>query len=160
MKYYTIETDKKNPLPDIRDIYSEINVNYFTLEKEHKLKDYYAFKMQTMEETLVPDIITSPFFMVKEEIFKAIMIYMSEIKVKYISFVDDNRGLYMTYIAPVLEIIRHDDLDAQNILDKVLFYVSYSYHRRVVVRLDLMESILRRHVIGINVQEFFVSGGK
>lgn len=158
MKYYIIETNKKNPLPDIRSIYSEINVKYLSPRYEYKLQDYYVFEMKTAEETLMPDIFTDPFFMVKREIYKVVMMYVPEMKVKYISFVDYERGMYETYVAPVLDVIEQKKLGQIDISEKVLFCISDIFSRYIVMRLDLLESILRRDILGLKVREFLNAG--
>lgn len=159
MKYYMIETNKSNPLPDIRSIYSEINVKYFSPQYEYKLQDYYVFEMKTTEETLIPDIFTEPFLMVKREIYRVVMMYVPEVKVKYISFVDYEKGVYETYVAPVLEVIEQKMLRQIDISEKVLFCVSDIFNKYTVMRLDLMESILRRDILGLKIQEFLCAGG-
>ncbi|MCM1425636.1 MAG: hypothetical protein NC118_03445 [Eubacterium sp.] len=154
MKYYIIETDKKNPLPDISGIFSQIPIRYLTLEYEHKLEDYYVLEMKTGDETLLPDIFTSPFLMVKRDIFKVIMMYMPEIKIKYMSLVDSEKKQCETYVVPILDIVEGKTIEETDFSKKMLFYVSGVSERFVVARLDLLESILRRNAIGLKIQEF------
>lgn len=158
VKHYILENDKKNPLPDLQEIYSKIHVKYLSPEYEHMLQENYVFGMKTTEETLIPEILTSPFLMVKRELFQVIMMYMPDVKVKYISFIDYEREIYETYIVPVLEVIEYEMLPKTDISEKVLFYVSSYNDRYAVARLDLSESILRRNSIGLKVKEFIASG--
>lgn len=154
MKYYIIETDKKNPLPDIRGISSKIPIRYLTPEYYHKLEDYYIFDMKTGDETLLPDIFTFPFLMVKKELFKVIMMYMPEIETKYMSFIDSEKKQYETYIIPILEVVERKTLEETDFSERILFYVSDVSERHVVARLDILESFLRRNAIGLKISEF------
>ena len=154
MKYYVIETDKKNPLPDISGIFSQIPIRYLTPEYEHKLEDYYVFEMKTGDETLLPDIFTAPFFMVKRKLFKVIMMYMPEIKIKYMSLVDSVKEECETYVVPILDVVEGKTIEETDFSEKMLFYVSGGSERYVVARLDLLESLLRRNAIGLKIQEF------
>lgn len=158
MKFYIIETDQRNPLPDIRKMYSEIPVKYLVPEFAYKLQDDYVFEIITEDETLLPDIFTVPFFMVKRDLFRVIMMYIPEIKAKYISLVDVKRERYETYVMPVLEMIDRRKLEEIDASDKLLFYVTDFYERYVVIRLDMLESFLRRDAMGVKAREFSING--
>lgn len=160
MKYYIIETDKKNPLPDISGIFSKIPIRYLTSEYEHKLEDYYVFEMKTGDETLLPDIFTTPFLMVKSKLFKTILMYMPEIKIKYMSLVDSEKEECETYVIPILDVVERKTIEEPEISERVLFYVSGAYERYVVARLDLLESLLRRNLIGLKIHEFLEIGSR
>lgn len=167
MKYYRIETDKSDPLPDIRDIYTKIYPRYLTPELFHRLEDFYAADMKADPELSIPEIFTAPFLMVTREMYEVITAYEPELSVKYINFIENKRGIYLPYLIPLLHVAAvrtgKEEINAQTGVQKVIlrqdrpkqaiFAIDDGICRKTVVRLDLLESILRRGMIRLKAQE-------
>lgn len=160
MKYYIVETDKRNPLPEFKGIYSNVYSRFFGTTKFKEDKEGFIYEMTTREETFIPDVITSPFCMVSKEIFRLIMLYIPDIEGEYISFVESGKRKSITYVVPILEEIREKELNETDISEKVLFYVIGLSSRYLIVRMDLLESILRRKILGLKVKEFLKYSGE
>ena len=169
MKYFLISKDKNfTTAPDIINWYKDIT---FRNEKNlHKLKNRTVFNIKPEKNIIWTDIISIPNFFVSQKIKDIIEKYDKKIKFKQVILLDKENANAEVYYLPLLDFIEclsNESIVARNtikkcilkkdaIKDKVIFRIGDVNKRYIVVRLDLIESILRRDTRGIKLEEIEV----
>lgn len=167
MKYFLIETDDKNKTPYGINKNRGIDVRLISREKFSTLPLWNVVEMNFPEEGVFPDIICSPFLLLSEDCVKAVMMYQTDILYKGIKLWDSNSGVNATCFLTILDELecmsdktRYNSvgnrivrlvLDRGKIGDNAVFKVKGVSGHGIVGRLDFVESILRRDVIGIKL---------
>lgn len=171
MKYFLIEKDKEfYSSPQFKSWHQDIN---FLQEKEYyKLPKRKTFYINDSEFLVWTDIIDSPVFLVSEKIKDVIHLYNKKIKTKQMILIEQKNIEMQVYYLPFLEwvdclseesdkrlnvdITKKLILDKYKIQDKAIFKVDNNGKRYTIGRLDFVESILKRDVVGINLTELKV----
>lgn len=125
--------------------------------------------MQIPMETFFPDLLTSPLLLTSRIFAEVINIYSPETLFRIIYLLDYESGVYATYHMPFLEEVdclsdrtmkSHGGtdliriiLEENKIAAKSVFRIAGYTHPYVIGRLDFVESILRRNVEGITLEE-------
>ncbi len=115
------------------------------------------------------DIVTIPFFMVSEKIHNLIKIFEPNMQYKEIILLDKKNGRAEVYYLPILEevnclgkntkfnldysVIEKPILCKEKVGDKSIFRLPEGPSGCCVVRMDLLESILRRDAYGFKIVE-------
>ncbi|MCL2611351.1 MAG: hypothetical protein FWE02_06715 [Defluviitaleaceae bacterium] len=145
MRYFIIE---KDPIyitsPVITGWRNQFN-------KVEEIKDRSVFHIKSNKETVFTDIISSPFLLFSDEVFKIIRQYERTIKSKIIALVDLENSTNAIYHLPInIEIIEN----TKDIKDKAIFYVENEEKTKIIINLDLAESILRRNLKGFEFKQW------
>ena len=102
--------------------------------------------------TVFTDIITHPCFMVSKEVKKVIQLYEPECQFDKLILFDEKRKQNKLYFAPRL-MARELPLRISHELPTLLKVIS-GERVQVIARLDFVESLLRRKVVGIGLKEW------
>ena len=170
MKYFLLETDTKNNLvPRIKNWYSKIDRRYINKEVSYKLPDWMLLDIESNRNTIFPDVISFPFFMFSEKFKNVIELYDSKMEYKKLVLFDKENVLYQLYFLPILDEIdcmvkKIDNSKSESMIDngvllrdkvsdEVFFRIKNKYKFYVVVRLDVVESLIRRNPIGLKLKE-------
>lgn len=174
MKYF-ITQDRKDMtcFPCIRNWYNNIDVEAIQNGNYEKLNRFTTFFVTAEEPILFPDIINYPFLMVSEELFKVIKHFEPNLKMSRIVLIDPKDSQMATYYLPWLmcvdEIIEEYFLKRNsqqsflmerknNIETKTVFAVKNKRDNKkyTVFRIDLLETLLRRDYIGMDIKEVMI----
>nr|WP_317358991.1 DUF1629 domain-containing protein [uncultured Tyzzerella sp.] len=169
MKYFLISKDKNfTTAPDIINWYEDISlINEKNLVK---IKNREVFNIKPNKNRVWTDVISIPNFFVSKKVKDIIEKYDKKIKFKQVILLDKENVDAEVYYLPLLDFIeclsnesvvirntiKKGVLKKEAIKDKVIFRIGDVNKRYIVVRLDLIESILRRDTRGIRLEEIEV----
>ncbi len=173
MKYFQILADDNNVQPRLKDWYEVVGPGMRPIAEVHgKLRKRNSFRVVLSEEAEFMDILTYPEFMVCREFAYVIQMYNSAIKMKSIVLFDDEHFRAMSYQMPDLPLISCLSAESElsrdrsqvitGILDKdkltrdPIFRVENLNGRCIVANMEFVESVYRRHVMGMRIREFMV----
>lgn len=174
MKYFIIEQKEKLPnVPVIQNWYKKINVEAITKAECWKIPKRTALDVMPDKYITFYDVLSFPFFMVSETVCDIIKSFEPNLIVKDIVLFDSRYRTAEKYCLPILdEMIDLSDenllcihnkkysdvmLDLNGMSDKYIFQVTSYDKKYVIMRLELVETILRRDVKGIMLHEIKVN---
>lgn len=116
------------------------------------------------EDIVFPSIINYPHFMVTEEIFRIFKVFEPNLENSRIVLIERKQGRSETYFLPWLQNLEYSiDKESKKMLfakkcdnhRKLVFSASHEKSRiqNTVIRLELLESLLRRSFVGIKAEE-------
>lgn len=172
MKFFWIETDTGNHIPYGINVNRAVDLRYANRENAYKIPNCCVVDMKTPREVFFPDILTEPFLMVSKETADVIEMYTPQTIFKTIYLLEAESEIHATYFMPfveeveclseqtkrsrggteLLEIVLRKDAVAE----KPIFRIAGFTHTYLIVRLDAIESMLRRGVRGIRLQELTI----
>lgn len=170
MKYFFISLDKLyTDAPAIENWSDIIDIRNIEMEKSHILSDRISLPIRSNLHTTFTDIISFPFLLVTEEFQKMIKLYEPLTPFKEVILLDGKNKLSELYYMPILEridcltadsvynldksVIKRGVIDPAKTKDKAIFWLDGVNGTYTVVRLDLIESVLRRAGRGIALKE-------
>lgn len=176
MKYFLIEKNSiiKN-VPEVINWYKRFNKKALD-DKEYE-KIPYRTTLQIKENNNVKfiDIILNPFFMVSEELKNLLAIFEPNLKYKVIFLIDSENKKMGQYFIPLLDkidclsessefnldktIIKKGIIDEKKLKDKAIFMIDNMKSQQIVMRMDLVEAILRRDFLGMRIKELYKEEG-
>ncbi len=172
MQHFLVEAEIRNPLPEIINWYDKINPGYIDEMNAHKIKEWTLLEVNMNQDTIFPDILCDPFFLVSKDIAKIVNKYEPGIKMIGVNIFSEKYRIFLPYFLPILPVINclsvqsefvNEDIDISRgvIIEKEtfgrsLFQLAGIEAQRIVIRLDLLESILRREPVSIRLQEIEV----
>jgi len=176
MKYFLLQTDSRlNTAPEILDWFQRIDRRNIRMGKSYRIENRQLFFIKSNPNTLFPDVLSFPFFMVSEKIMRVIKLYEPKTIFKEIVLLDQKYARSCIYYIPVLEyldclssastltrdrsIILDAIIDLNKVGDQSVFYVAGVGKLYIVARLDIMESILRRGAKWIELREVSLEKG-
>ena len=168
MKYFLIEADDRIPQPQFLDIHQILSPKMLTAKNSKSLPQVTTLKISHPKGLEFMDIISKPMFLISEPFMELVHTYDSNIQIKHMVLFDGINQRLSLYGLPILEEL--ECLDQSTVFDKgrILKYeiilkstfLNYSIFKitglskpHIVANLDLMESILRREVLGIKITE-------
>ncbi|WP_250277183.1 hypothetical protein [[Clostridium] colinum] len=170
MKYFIIEKDKKfYSSPQFKSWHQDIN--FLPESRHYSLEKRKAFFIKDSEFLFWTDIISSPVFLISEKVKEVVKLYDNKLKMKQIILIEPKIAEMGVYYLPIFEEIYclagKDDIDSKEIAEKIIlkrekikdkpiFKIGGFNKRYIVARMDLVESILKREVKGINLIEMKV----
>lgn len=146
MEWYLLQPDSQLPLVSIYPQDSSLIEIIFRKEKE-KIPEQSVFQVKEVPVYGVPDILFSPLLMVSKLFFKSVQIYHPYVKAKPVILRHGSLFL-IYYILPLPDIdIKEGDFD--------LLHHAYDVtgQNRMIISLDLAESLLRRGAFGFYMEE-------
>lgn len=170
MKYFLVRMDPQfDTAPEIIDWFKRIDRRDIRHGESYKIENRQLFFIKGRPQTTFPDILSFPYFMVTEIIRNVIRMYEPHTIFKEIVLLDQENSDTCTYYIPVLEYVDCLSIyskltkDRSTILEGVLnkgkvsdcsiFYLEGVGNLYTVVRMDLVESILRRGAKGLELNE-------
>lgn len=164
MKYFLIKQDPKvSNAPKIINWNKEINPANLKIGSYYKIKDRTILSIESSKNTVFTEIITYPFFLISKKIKEVIVLYEPVMRFKEIILMDSKNERAELYYMPLLEEIEciaedsvfnwdHSMVEKGVLLkDKIgdtsIFYLKGVRNQQIVVRLDVLESLIRRNAI-------------
>ena len=165
--YFTMEQDRRiHNRIRFRDIDSNV-CGEFLPEEFEQIQETTVLFMQGKHDSIYPDVIDSPVFMVSDELKQLLVAYDSEVIYRRVVLNQVNEGIQKKYWLVLTEKI--DGLDAssefypnggdkrivlnrEKIGTRKVFKVLGMHTPKLFVHVDVSESILRRTFQGISFQ--------
>jgi len=174
MKFYFLKPDKSSQ-PEMLDWYKQLPVRHLTPESAHKIPRITTIHTKLNYEMDFPDIISYPRFMFANRLKRIIDLYEPGLIMKHVALFDTKRIMGKVYCLPVLErvaclssesklnldksVVIRAVLDRSKVKGKHLFAVAEVTNQYVVASLEVTESLLRRDVVDIELEEIELGGG-
>lgn len=177
MRYYVVESDRNYPTaPRIINWNRELDTRNIREGHYDKIADRLLLIIQPNKKTEFLDVISTPFFIISEKMQECVVLYEPNLQYKDIVLLDKENATAQLYYLPMLREmdcltehatfnLDHSELvmieiDEDKTEDKAIFRIANVRKSYVVLRLDLLESLLRRGAYGLSVQEIKVRKGK
>lgn len=169
MKYFLIGTDEKNRIPYNINKNRVVDVRTLTREGIGTLPMWNIIGMDLPDEGFFPDLICSPFVLMSKNCIKTAAMYQPDIIYRGVKLWDKGSGVNRTSYLSILEEldcmsgqtqfntagnrITRLVLDRDRIGGNAVFRIK-GYNRGCIAgRLDFVESLLRRGIEGITLEE-------
>lgn len=173
MRYFWIYADQKNPQPQFNNWFKVVRPGRSSLtEVYHSLQHRNRFVIKMAPDVGFMDIISFPQFMVSREFADVIRMYDRTIRFRNLSLFEEKNhrtALYKLPALPELDCLTEDSelsRDKKDIIKGILrqeqierypiFQISQVSVRYVIANLELVESLYRRKIMGMKIQEFDV----
>lgn len=172
MQHFLIEAETEDPLPAIINWYDQIKPQYINEMNADKIKEWVLLEVDMNQDTIFPDILCDPYFLLSKDAAKLVHQYEPGIRMIGVNLFSGKYRIFLPYYLPILPVINclssksefiNEDIDISRgiIIEKetagrALFQIAGIETQRVVIRLDLLESILRREPLSIRIHEIEV----
>ena len=167
MKYFMIVQSENNPFPEIVNWNRALDVRAMNREAYRSLPPFLMLDMRLDLDAYMPDILVSPFLLLSREAMEMVVLYEQELPFVFAALFDTKQGICGSYYCPIPEDVacvveRRGNGDIQILLKqeqiggKVLFRGDVRDKKRIVIRMDLAESLLARDITGLELREVTV----
>lgn len=172
MKYFLIETNKRNQIPYAINANRAVDVRYANKKDAYKIPNCCVVDMKIPREVFFPNILIDSILLVDRTVAGVIDMYMSGTVFKTIYLLHYESGMHMTYFMPFLDEVEclsektvrsrggtellQIVLKKEVVAEKPVFRVQGFTHPYLIGRMDFVESILRREIRGIKLEELEV----
>lgn len=174
MKYFIVEQKKGLPnIPDLLNWYKKINVEVMNTEGYLKIPRHVTLYARRDPNIEFYDILGFPFFMVNEKVYKVMKCFEPNLLVREIDIFELEHNKVGRYFAPILKRFSDITKDVEEKLrvknykditlelakgmDNYIFLIESYGKKKIVMRLELVEALLRRKIRGIELHEIKVS---
>lgn len=157
MRYFCIEQDiSYTPKLVLNGLHNIAHNDDFTLERSYLVPDHQVVFPIPKKNNQYVDVLSEQFFLVTEMVRDVFRAYSSDMKYKTFCVIDNEYKVYEYYYAPILSSIapvRNQRCDALHfnstmVEGKHVFRADIPGTNSVVVSLEIVESLLRRSIIG------------
>ncbi|GFI04272.1 hypothetical protein IMSAGC005_03124 [Lachnospiraceae bacterium] len=173
MKFFILGTDEIfTNYPKLKSWFGKIDDRKFNFHDAYKIPKRQILAIDESENTVFTSIVDRPFPMVSAEVKAVFDMYDSHIIYKEVVLLDgknEKAGIYYIPILPEVDcldessvfnlnksLLKRGVIDYERTEGKAIFRLAGVGHYYMVGRLDLVESILKRNVIGIGLNELEV----
>ena len=169
MKFFLLGTDKGNHIPYSINKNRIIDIRYTDRRHSYKILDGCVVDMQLPMEAFFPDLLIGPLLLTSRVFANVIDMYVPGTIFKIVFLLEYESGVNAIYHMPFLEevdclsdqtIKNHGGtglvqivMEEEKVAAKPIFRIAGYTHPYVIGRLDFVESILRRGVEGITLEE-------
>lgn len=168
MKYFSVSVDSNYVAPLPLEWWGVIDKKTLQRKKRFQIPEHLLFQVKSHMQMVFTDIIETPCFMVSELVMGVIKKYDPFISFERIVFFDKDRKKSMIYYLPFLNRIeltegstfsneRISVIDREELGEHVAVEIVNDGKTYIIMRMDLIESILRRGTIGIGLKEIKVN---
>ncbi|SFR63885.1 hypothetical protein [Anaeromicropila populeti] len=170
MRYYIIEQDKMfTNAPHILNWFGKIDVEKMKMGSYSLLKESYLLKIRGNADVDFIDVISEPFFLVTNMVRFVMQAYEPNLTFTDCNLFHGEQKAFGEYYIPHFaeynclteksqvnrdrSVVEHAEIDLHKIMDKSVFVLEGLGKKHVVVRDDLLESLLRRGLRGAKVRK-------
>lgn len=163
MKYFEISVDKNYVPPSPIKWWGAIDKKTLSQKNAFQMPKHLLFQVEDHMQTVFTDIVTFPCCLVSQTVMDVIKMYDDISSVRIVLF-DKGRKRSKVYYLPFLDTVEYQKNDV-NIKTAILSFNKQLVEKNVIMktekdgktaiimRMDLVESILRRETIGIGLKE-------
>jgi hypothetical protein len=169
MRYFQLMLNPRyDAAPILRGWAKKYDTRFINEKDSHKLPQRELLFIDPSEDTVFPDVLSSPMLLVTKKVLDAIEIYVSNMVSKQIVLLDGENGASETYFLPILKsadclhpstewnsdgrTFKRLVLKRDRLRRDAVFHPERASHTVAIIRLDLAESILRRGANGIGLK--------
>ena len=174
MKFFILNASEDMAQPRMLNWFKKVGPGPMTSEKYHKLSRITTIEVELWSESIFPDIVTHPCFMVANKFTEVLRTYEPGLIFKYIVLFDKKNRRSQMYAMPEVEkIVCLSDESELNLTkseikravigrgkveNHMLFSIADVSNQYIVAELRLVESLLRRQMTGLSLQEVILCG--
>jgi len=168
MTYFVLEVHPAYSPPQIKNWFGVLDQKSLKQKNRTLLPKHAAFRMENHMHTVYTDIILNPCFLVSKGVMEVIRLYEPRLRFESLILLNQEKKIIRTYHLPKLEeldvltansrfnrdksVLYHAEIDATKTKKKAIFQVANIGHPCILIRLDLVESLLRRKAVGIGLR--------
>lgn len=166
MKYFIVEVNENYVAPMPKDCFGIIDRKTLSREKMYQMPRHLLFTVEGHMQMVFTDVLTFPCFMVSGMVRDVIRKYDPFVWFLRVILLDKERKRSMAYYIPYLDKARYEEMrdeDKKNVRhilvegkaadERTIVEIEDGHNSHVIMRMDLVESILRRGAIGIGLRE-------
>lgn len=164
MKYFEVSVDKNYVPPSPIEWWGVIDKKTLSQKSAFQMPKHLLFQVEDHMQTVFTDIVTFPCCLVSQTVMDVIRMYDGDISSVRIVLFDKERKRSMIYYLPFLDTVEYqkEDVNAKTaslsfnkqLMEKrVIMKTEKDGKTAIIMRMDLVESILRRETIGIGLKE-------
>jgi len=170
MDFFVLEMAPEYTAPEPLDWYGKLDSKTILQTSYSQMPEHQVFHIKEHMQLVFTDVILFPCFLVSYDAMKIIQLYEPKLRFKRVLLYSVKQKKSMAYYVPFLEVvdclldqkstgiadrtkIGLKQINSEKIGDRALVRASNATETRVLVRLDLVESLLRRKMIGIGLRE-------
>ncbi len=165
MKYFAVSVDSNYVAPVPVGWQGIIDKKTIHRKKVYEIQEHLLFRVESHMQMVYTDVITFPCFMVSETVKKVIGRYQPFLKYTRVVLFQKEKETSMAYYIPFLEqvgkgkkngtgriLLGREQTDGRGIAE-----IQDGDNIRIIMRMDLVESILRRKTVGIGLEEIVIT---
>lgn len=173
MKYFLVKTEtKNNPVPEIVNWFKQIDMRDLCPERAGNIPDWLTFDMKSAQDAVLPDIFSSYGFLLSEMAYEVLRMYDPYLGCKRAALVDSSSGLSFMCFLPILPVyacllpesefnrgksrVIHGVMNPGLASNVPVFRLGGVTDFQAVVRLDVIESLLRRGAKCLKLTELVI----
>lgn len=167
MRYFLLTDSKRNPFPEIVGWSQALNIRKMNRGEYQELPSSFQLNMRTGMDHILPDILVTPFLLLSEPAMHVVSFYDPEIPWCFAVLFGDSGKECASYFCPILEeedcaveeVYREGEtvrLDRRKMKGLPLFRIRVKDRKKTVIRMDLAESLLMRHAVGLELEETII----
>lgn len=169
MKYFIMSLDAAyTDVPRAINWYDKINPKWVNKEEAYRLPRRELLFISHQDRVVYTDVLMKPFFLISAVVRDVLLMYDPLVEMKEVILLDAERRESKLYYLPILEefeAVEETHLSPFNkqeensmlvdgkISDKSIFIVKGKLKKYIICNLELIESLLKRGVVGIGLQE-------
>lgn len=170
MKYFLLKSETKyTNMPVVERIPEKINLQDIVNGRLYNFPQVSILPIHENINTEFIDCISSPFLLLSDICMSVVKLYEPNITSKQIVLLDSKNKIMQTYHLPILprihcltenskcnldkSVIEYLEINMINIGNLSIFHIADVSKTYTVIRLDMLESMLKRNLKGLNVTE-------
>lgn len=169
MEYFILDVHKAYSPPRITGWQGMLDKKTIKEHGYDKLPKFHLFKVDEHIQTVYADVIMHPCFMLSKEAMEVVKMYMPSLSFERMVIFDQINKKSHAYYLPRLEekdvltersrfnldksTIHYAEVDGDKIEGVPLFQVANVNHTCILIRSDLVESLLQRKMIGMGLRD-------
>ncbi|MDR2889859.1 MAG: hypothetical protein LBV33_08505 [Lachnospiraceae bacterium] len=169
MDYFLLEADERNPITQYFNRNQEIGIKNINRQNAHKIPPISLVEMYSRDEVLFPPVLSRPFFMVSKACVEVIGMYVKNVRYRFVKLYCEDNDVTASYFLPILEevaclddrselnpdksVIMKMILNRDLIGDRFLFRIAGFSKSYVIARMELIDSLLRRDMLGLKLTQ-------
>lgn len=170
MKYFLVkQNESQKDMPKISNWYKKVDKHSLDKREYNKIPYRTVLSIDPNSNVKFVDIIICPFLLISKDLKKLIILFEPNLKFKEFFLQDSINGKMKEYFFPLLEsidclykdsifnldksVIKKGIIDESKLKDKAIFLIKNMNSQQIVMRMDLVEAIIRRDYTGISFIE-------
>jgi len=174
MKFFILKARSDMHQPAIKNWFDKIDSRDVTRERHHRISRITSIDVELNRESIFPDVISFPRFMVANKFATILQDYEPDLIFKFIALFDKQNRCSQMYAMPIIKEIaclserselnlnrseiRRAVIERKQVEDRALFTIADVPNQYIVAELHLVESLLRRRMMGLSLQEVTLYG--
>lgn len=166
MRYFLLRDSGRNPFPEIRGWSQALDIRKLNRREYRELPSSFRLEMRTGMDHMLPDILLSPFLLLSAQAMDVVSFYDPEIPWCFAILFDNAGKECASYFCPILEEVDcvleepYQEggtvrLDRRKMKGLPFFHIWLKDRKKTVIRMDLAESLLMRHAVGLDLVSDF-----